>query len=185
MRPDRRDPPRRGEMRHGHGRFDVLRATAACLGCLLIGGCGCERGSDLRPGQQAERNDRSQMEQATVTIKGHEFQVAVARTPDEQRVGLMNVASDELGQDEGMLFVFPRERQLYFWMKNTIMPLDIAYINAQGQIVQTHTMKALDTSQYPSVRPAQYALEVHAGRLEALSIRQGDVAQITFKALKP
>jgi len=125
------------------------------------------------------------MEQATVTINGHAFQVAVARTPDEQRVGLMNVAADELGQDEGMLFVFPWERRLYFWMKHTIIPLDIAYMDARGEIVQTHTMKALDVSQYPSVRPAQYALEVHAGRMEALSIRQGDVAQIAFKALKP
>jgi uncharacterized membrane protein (UPF0127 family) len=125
------------------------------------------------------------MEHTTVTIKGHSFDVAVATTFDEQRVGLMNVKPEELGQDEGMLFVFPQERLLSFWMKNTLTPLDVAYINSTGRIVRIVTMKPLDLTPHPSIKPAQYALEVHAGRLAALGIREGDTVEITETALKP
>lgn len=147
----------------------------ACLASALVVGCG----------DSAERNDRSRMKQATVTIKGHTFKVAVASTIEEQRVGLMNVKSDELGQDEGMLFVFRQERPLSFWMKNTITPLDIAFVDSRGRIVKTYTMKPLDTTSHSSVKPARFALEVHAGRLAALGITEGDVAQITGISLKP
>ncbi len=142
-----------------------------CLGSSLVLGC-----SGVG---QDQRNDRSTMEQGTVTIKAQTFKVAVARTSEELRIGLMNVEPDELGQDEGMLFVFPREQLLSFWMKNTLMPLDVAYVDAGGTIVRIHTMKALDLSSYPSGQPARYALEVHAGRLAALSIREGDVLQFS------
>lgn len=150
-------------------------AGLACFGCAVAGGCY----------DSAERNDRSGMKQATVTIKGHVFKVAVASTIEEQRVGLMNVKPDELGQDEGMLFVFPQEGPLSFWMKNTITPLDIAFMDSRGRIVKTHTMKPLDMTSHPSVKPARFALEVHAGRLAALGIAEGDVAQIAGIPLKP
>jgi hypothetical protein len=147
---------------------------AALLGivaCNWVIGCSTDT-------KQVERNDRAKMEQVKITIKGHTFNVAVARTPKELELGLMHVKPDEMGQDEGMLFVFPRQQPLSFWMKNTVMPLDIAFINVQDKIVKTHTMKALDESQYPSIQPAQFALEVHAGRLAALSIGEGDTVEM-------
>ncbi|MBN1346507.1 MAG: DUF192 domain-containing protein [Phycisphaerae bacterium] len=173
---------RRG-VRRGHRAAGVAGRLGVVLSACATWGCSTEQ----QPGavQPGERNDRSAMLQADVTIKGHTFHVAVARTYEEQRVGLMNVTAEALGQDEGMLFVFDQDRSLSFWMKNTIIPLDIAYINSGGQIVQTHTMKALDLSTYPSGQPARYALEVHAGRLAALGIAAGDAVEIPESVLKP
>jgi uncharacterized membrane protein (UPF0127 family) len=125
------------------------------------------------------------MLRAKVIIRGHTFDVAVAKSPSEQQLGLMNVKFDELGRNEGMLFVFPQEQQLAFWMKNTLIPLDIAYINSQGRIVRIQTMRPLDLSTYPSGHPARVALEVHGGRLAALSIAEGDTVQIPESILKP
>ncbi len=157
------------------------RLTAAVLACLggglgVVGCSGCTDGPAV-PAGSSVKNDRSQMAQSTVTIKGHTFNAAVARSHQEQQIGLMNVTADELGQDEGMLFVFSSERPLSFWMKNTLIPLDIAFINASGRIVRIHTMKALDLSSYASGTPAMYALEVHAGRFAALSIVEGDTVE--------
>lgn len=144
---------------------------------LLMAGCS-------GVGDPTEKNDRSAMRHGTATIKGHTFNVAIAVTAEEQRVGLMNVGADELGQDEGMLFAFAGERPLGFWMRNTVIPLDIAFIDSQGRIVKIHTMKPQDMSTYPSGQPAQYALEVHAGRFEALGIQEGDQVQIQETVLK-
>lgn len=154
----------------------LLFATVALMGA---GPTGCWIGD------QGERNDRTKMQKATVTIKGHTFQVTVAKTAWEHQLGLMNVKPEELGQDEGMLFVFSREQPLSFWMKNTITPLDVAFINAAGQIVRIHTMRPKDMSSYPSGYSAQFALEVHAGRFAALSIVEGDQVVIPEAVLKP
>jgi uncharacterized protein len=150
--------------------------VASLLGMMATG---CSTGN------HGERNDRSKMQQANVTIKGHTFKVAVARTSSELQLGLMNVKAEELGPDEGMLFVFGYDQELGFWMKNTLIPLDIAFINSTGRIVRIHTMKALDLSSYPSGEPAKYALEVKAGRFAALSIGQGDTVTIQESVLKP
>jgi uncharacterized membrane protein (UPF0127 family) len=69
-------------------------------------------------------------------------------------------------------------------MFNTIIPLDIAYINAQGQIVKTYTMAPLETRTYPSLEPAQFALEVLAGTFEQLGIGVGDHVEIPDSVLK-
>jgi uncharacterized membrane protein (UPF0127 family) len=64
-----------------------------------------------------------------------------------------------------MIFAFDRAHTLNFWMKNTIIPLDIAYLDSKGVVVATHTMAPLDerSGQYSSGSPAQYAIEVNAG----------------------
>ncbi len=152
--------------------------VSAAVVAMAMGGCS-------GPSDTTEKNDRTAMRQGTVTINGHTFHVALAMTPEERRIGLMNVSADELGQDEGMLFAFAGERPLGFWMKNTIIPLDIAFIDREGRIVTIHTMKALDTSSYLSKEPAQYALEVHAGRFASLGIQEGDQVRIQETVLKP
>jgi len=136
-------------------------------------------------GDRGERNDLSKMLRAKITIKGHAFDVAVAATLLERQLGLMNLPPEAFGQDEGMLFVFPHEQPLGFWMKNTRMPLDLAYISAAGRIVRIHTMRAMDTSTYFSGSPVRFALEVHAGRLAALGIGEGDLVEIPESLLKP
>jgi uncharacterized protein len=83
-----------------------------------------------------------------------------------------------------MLFVFDFEQPLSFWMKNTIIPLDIAYIRTDGTIVKTYTMAPLETRTYPSIERARYALEVQAGLLDELGIQAGHTAEIPDGLLK-
>ncbi len=90
------------------------------------------------------------------------LRVEVADTAALRERGLM--FRKTLGDDRGMLFVFPHERILNFWMKNTPIPLSIAYISSGGVINEILDMDPLDTSvTYPSSRPARYALEVNRG----------------------
>ncbi|MGB0638609.1 MAG: DUF192 domain-containing protein [Myxococcota bacterium] len=85
----------------------------------------------------------------------------VADTPVARRVGLMGRAS--LAPDTGMLFVFPQESERSFWMKNTPLPLSIAYMDAKGRIVHMADMTPLSTDPVPSKLPALYALEMTQG----------------------
>lgn len=90
---------------------------------------------------------------------------------DQQR-GLMH--RKDLPDGHGMLFVFPSEDYRNFWMKNTSIPLSIAYISEKGIINEIYDMKPLDISKtYPSVMPAAYALEVNQGWFKKNNISRG------------
>lgn len=98
--------------------------------------------------------------------------VEVADRPEIRQVGLMFRRS--LPQDEGMLFVFEEPQMLDFWMKNTYIPLDIAFISSDGEIVNIEAMKPLDEGpRYRSKRPARYALEVNQGWFAGKGIKPG------------
>ncbi len=135
------------------------------------------------------RNELDSMQKARITIKGTNFEVWLALTPLQQERGLMQVTEQQLaplqdGTQRGMLFVFSDERQLSFWMYNTIIPLDIGYIRADGEIVSKYTMAPLETRLYPSVEPAQFALELRAGLLDELGIGVGDHVELPDSVLK-
>lgn len=98
--------------------------------------------------------------------------VEIANTPAERERGLME--RTELAEDAGMIFVFDREQILRFWMKNTLIPLSIAYIDSVGRIVDIQDMQPLDENTYPSAEPAQYALEVNQGFFEERGIEVGN-----------
>jgi uncharacterized protein len=98
--------------------------------------------------------------------------VEIADTEPMRMKGLMD--RKEMRRDSGMLFVFDREEKLNFWMKNTYIPLSIAYISKTGVINEIRDMKPLDTSMtYPSAIPARYALEVNRGWFEENNITKG------------
>lgn len=90
--------------------------------------------------------------------------VEIADDPDEQQVGLMN--RTELPENQGMLFVFSEPRILTFWMKNTLIPLDVLFFDAEGNFTNVQTMdpcKADPCATYSSSELARYALEVNGG----------------------
>jgi len=121
--------------------------------CGILGGSGLKEGMIL------------------LEIEGHFFQTEVADEPTERQAGLMY--RTELGQDSGMVFVYPDEALRSFWMENTRIPLSIAYIDRAGTIVQISDMTPFDRNAVPSGSPAMYALEVNRGRFEALGITKG------------
>ncbi len=99
--------------------------------------------------------------------------VEVADEPLERHLGLMY--RRRLPEGHGMLFVFEYSKPLVFWMKNTYIPLDIAFIDDKMRICNIETMKPLDdTLRYRSRRPCRYALEVPAGYFERHGVRAGD-----------
>ena len=97
----------------------------------------------------------------TLTIGAHKITAEVAATPEERAQGLMNRFS--LQPDNGMLFVFERPEPLAFWMKNTFIPLSIAFISADGKIINIEDMKPQSEESHWSKGPALYALEMKKG----------------------
>lgn len=93
--------------------------------------------------------------------------------------GMMFLKDEDWTEKQGMIFVFSRGQELRFWMRNTLVPLDIAYVSESGKILSTYTMKALDeTTDYSSHGMAKYAIELKAGFLRKNLIQVGDMVQI-------
>ncbi len=94
------------------------------------------------------------------TIAGKSLKLEVANNPIKRAVGLMNRTS--MGQDEGMLFVFPKPDFLSFWMKNTLIPLTVGFLSEDLVLIETHDMKPNQIREvYNSMKLAKYALEVN------------------------
>jgi len=99
--------------------------------------------------------------------------------------GMMFLKDSDFTEKQGMIFVFTAAQELRFWMRNTLVPLDIAYVDERGKILSTYTMKALDEeTDYSSLGRSKYAIEVKAGLFKKLKIMPGDMVQIpsTIKA---
>jgi hypothetical protein len=110
---------------------------------------------------------------ATAEFGGVSLNIEYAITPAERELGLGGQTS--IPGDYGMLFVFPKDGRYGFWMKDTLVPLDIFWLNAQGQVVSMAVEAA--TSSYPHVfyptEPVRYVLETAAGFARAHSIATG------------
>jgi hypothetical protein len=139
-----------------------------------------------------EPNNLDKLPTVDMTIKGKPFRLWVADESEEQMRGLMFVTAEQMaplpdGVERGMIFVFQRSQTNSFWMKNTIIPLDIAYLNADGAVVTTYTMAALDDryNQYPPAAPYRYVIELNANRFVDLGVRAGDKLQIPSSLLNP
>ena len=97
----------------------------------------------------------------TIKVGPHPVAAEVAATPDQRTIGLMYRFS--LPADHGMLFVFPEPQPLSFWMRNTYIPLSIAYIDAEGRILNVVEMAPRSDATHPSRGEALYALEMRKG----------------------
>jgi uncharacterized protein len=113
-------------------------------------------------------------------IKTHKLKVEVAATGETRTIGLMNRFS--LAPDSGMLFVFPQSEQLGFWMRNTFIPLSIAYVDTKGVILNIVDMKPHDESSHPSKGPAMFAIEMKQGWFKDKGIVAGDKVEGLDKA---
>ena len=126
--------------------------------------------------QQASVHPVSGLEVIPLTItslgKTHAFQVEVARSPQEQARGLM--FRTEMGPDEGMLFPYAQPQILSFWMKNTVLSLDLVFIGPDRRVVNV-AANAVPYSEAPilSDAPAIATLELNAGRARELGIVAG------------
>jgi len=109
---------------------------------------------------------------ATITINGIEVVVEIADCDQSRAQGLMQRIT--LDEDCGMLFVFEESAPRSFWMKETYIPLSIAYLDEGGSITNIEDMAPLDLSSVRSTIPARYALEMNEGWFERNGVRAGD-----------
>ena len=125
-----------------------------------------------------------------MTIKTHDLKVELAHTDFTRHLGLMN--RKDIKDNQGMLFVYPKEGKRSFWMKNTLIPLSVAFINKDMVIVKIAEMdteigtpdnelKSYDTE---NGKPAQYALEMKKGWFADHGVEVGDRLEGIFKILK-
>jgi uncharacterized protein len=119
---------------------------------------------------------QSGLEETALTIRSasgvHRFTVEIARTPEQQQHGMMFRTS--LAPDRGMLFPYDAPREVAFWMKNTLIPLDIIFIRAGGAIARISTAVPHSEALVPSGEPIVAVLEIAGGRAAELGIREGD-----------
>ncbi len=108
----------------------------------------------------------------TLTIGNQKVIAEVAATPEQRSTGLMYRFS--LKPDHGMIFVFESAEQQAFWMKNTYIPLSIAFIGGDGRILNVADMAPQDERTHWSNGPARYALEMRKGWFAEHRISAGD-----------
>ena len=104
----------------------------------------------------------------------------MAESQQKQALGLM--FREEMADDHGMLFIFPVEARRSFWMKNTRIPLDIFYFDGDLKLVSVaanaRPCKTARCPTYPSTGPAQYVLELNAGKATELGVEPGDALEL-------
>lgn len=159
-------------------RLNKLVAIAAIA--LLMLGC-----QTLRAGSQSlvdKGLPQYLPAEAVAVIHDHAVDLEVAATPEQQALGLMYRA--DLGENRGMLFPFDPPRPAAFWMKNTLMALDIIFLRDQ-QVVTIHAnvppCKTPACPTYSSNGPIDQAIELEAGQAQRLGVEQGDRIQVEFQ----
>lgn len=109
--------------------------------------------------------------QVPLRVDSQVFRVDVAATPEQRAVGLMR--RTHLASDAGMLFVFERKGRHCFWMKNTLIPLSIAFLADDGTIIELKAMRPRTQEQHCPAAPVRYALEVLEGEFGKKGIKPG------------
>jgi hypothetical protein len=109
---------------------------------------------------------------------GKEISVEIADTPSKRAFGLQY--ANDLSEMSGMLFKFDNTGVLNFWMKNTYLPLEIAFVNEEDTVVKTETMIPLSLRTVSSDVPCRIAIEVPVGTLEKAECRVGSKIQIDW-----
>ena len=113
----------------------------------------------------------------------HNIRAQVAATPEQRATGLMH--RREMAQHEGMLFVFEQPSVQCFWMKNTLLPLSIAFVADDGTVVNIHEMKPQTLDSHCSDKPVRYVLEMNQGWFAKRGVKTGfKLAGELFKAPK-
>ncbi|HUO45425.1 MAG TPA: DUF192 domain-containing protein [Acidimicrobiia bacterium] len=129
-----------------------------------------------------DRGNLEDWELITIEVDQTELLVAVADDPGERAQGLMGV--EDLGSVDGMLFVFPSDTTGFFWMKDTLIALDIAFFASDGLLVEVMTMEPCVSDPCPRYQAGvsyRWALETAAGDLADLS----ETARLTFPLANP
>ena len=142
--------------------FGLHHALKRLLGALL---------ASLSASGQAQEMPQPRLPTVTLQAGMHKITAEVARTPQQQQIGMM--MRTQMAQHEGMLFVFDDVSPRCFWMKNTLLPLSIAFIADDGRIVNLADMQPRSEASHCSTEPVRYALEMNQGWFGKRGIQAG------------
>ncbi len=122
----------------------------------------------------------------TANLKGHEVVLELKLSHASRAKGMAGRTA--VPEGTGMLFVYRSERPLRFWMKDCLIPLDIAFLNAEGQVLATGTMPiepdpANPKEIYSFAEAGQFAIEMAAGKLKQIGLQRGDRIDLPWEAL--
>jgi uncharacterized membrane protein (UPF0127 family) len=141
----------------------TLGLSAMLSFALLCGTGGCRNSS---------ATTTTTLPTVPMQIGSKRFTLEIANDAAEREKGLMR--RDSMPADHGMIFVFPGEQRLGFWMRNTRIPLDIIYLNANGVVVSIKQMRPYDTNTTYADAAAKYAIELNQGEAAAAGVKVGD-----------
>ncbi len=122
-------------------------------------------------GALAQNAPQPRLDSITLTAGMHNIRAEVARTPMQTQTGMM--FRREMAQHEGMLFVFDGLERRCFWMKNTLLPLSIAFIADDGRVVSLADMQPQSEESHCSAEPVRFALEMNQGWFAKRGIKPG------------
>ena len=115
---------------------------------------------------------RGESGKVMLSINGRPLEVEIAKTRKQREKGLM--FREELGWNEGMIFIFPEDQYLSFWMKDTSIPLSIAFLDERGVVVNILDMKPFSLDPVRSTGKCRYAIEANRGFFRDAGVRDGD-----------
>lgn len=125
-------------------------------------------------------NPNTKFEKTDIVIKNETYSLEIAKSIQQLSLGLGK--REILCQKCGMIFIFSFEGTLPFWMKDTLIPLDIIWINSQNQVVSIQTAPVepnnSNLKQYKNNQPAKYVIELNAGVADKIGLKIGDTIQI-------
>lgn len=166
-------------------RATVSRAGAWSLAVLVLmaGVAACEEEPAHQPlveeqGERPADEPRPPADMAWVIFEGDTVRAEVAATPQARERGLQ--FREHLPAGSGMLFVFENVEPRAFWMEDTFIPLDIAYMDQNLRIVDIQQMEPESDELYESAAPAMFALEVPQGWFQEHGIEVGDEPEVVF-----
>ena len=150
------------------------------LAAILLAGCGSQQGVKPPPATSKQPDllknriyPLAELPVADLRVNGKPVKAWVVDDELKRAEGMMWLRDENVRQDQGMLFVFPKAQPMSFWMKNTLMPLDIAFISPKGKILNIQQGKPEDETPLPSKGSALYVLEMKAGSMQALGAKPG------------
>jgi len=141
-----------------------VNARSLCLSVLALWAL-------TSPAVSAQQGPQPRLDTVQLTVGMHVIKAELAVTPTQQAVGMM--MRTEMGANEGMLFVNSDSSRRCFWMRNTLLPLSIAFISEDGSIVNIVEMQPRSEESHCSTHPVRYALEMNKGWFAKRGLQAG------------
>jgi len=151
--------------------FFVPAAVLVLAAFMPLSGCGGSRAA-AQGAPQGPTKPNPTLKTALLKAGGASILAELALTADEREKGLM--FRKDLPEGKGMLFVFESDQRLAFWMKNTTIPLSLAYLSSDGTIREIRDLEPLSLAPVQAERSVRYALEAPRGWFERAGLKVGD-----------